>query len=525
MFDNLVPFSNIHELNLDWIIAKLKEYVVKTEKTEIGLKELKLYVDNYFENLDVQDEIDAKLQQMYENGDLESIISEFLSVSSLLVFNTTNDLINAENLANGVSVMRLGNITYDDGNSSLFKIRTVTSGDIVDGVNIIALTHYPTLIAERIRNDKNEFVSYEYGDISFRRYDYGTYLIDVIKLSRTNQDGSVNVPVCNGNTIAQNFYELAEGSMLACNGSFFDQTTNRLVGDIVAEGELIDGDPISPTMSFTCYMGIDDDGRFKYYDRNTDLSTIPSNVNNVIMAWCPLIEGGVVSSRIKNDNETTQQQIGYDTSMNYYVITTTYKCPLTYRDMADWILTNIPYADTFYAMDSGGSTQTSISNVRTNLETDLTIKNGRKVTGCVLFKKKQDGNLDVVSAVQRIVQMNDNIRTIYHTQATVQILSGVSLQYTTIYQKGNIVFGNITFDVTSDASIGPWLDITASLPLPNPDETVFFSTVASDQAYKFARLNITKNAVQIQTASTVEVRFLSTGQFDFNFIYATKQNA
>lgn len=29
MFDNLVPFSNIHELNLDWIIAKVKEYIIK----------------------------------------------------------------------------------------------------------------------------------------------------------------------------------------------------------------------------------------------------------------------------------------------------------------------------------------------------------------------------------------------------------------------------------------------------------------------------------------------------------------
>ncbi len=34
MFDNLVPFSNIHELNLDWIIAKVKEYIIKYDDLE-----------------------------------------------------------------------------------------------------------------------------------------------------------------------------------------------------------------------------------------------------------------------------------------------------------------------------------------------------------------------------------------------------------------------------------------------------------------------------------------------------------
>lgn len=524
IFENF-PYTNFHELNLDWVIKIVKDCVEETGKTKISIEELKAYVENYFENLDVQDEINNKLQQMYEDGDLEVIIEQFLQTSSLLVFNTTTDMVAAENLVEDVTVMRLGNLTYDDGDTDIFKIRTITSSDIVDGINIIALTNYPTLIAEKIKNDVGDYVAFEYGDISFKRYDYSTYMIDVIKLARTNQDGSVNVPKVNGSTQATSFYDLSKGSMIACNGSFFNQDNGHLVGDILADGELVDGDPISSSMSFTCYMGIDNEGKFKYYDRSTDLSTLPDTVRNVIMAWCPLVEGGVVSSRIKNDNETTQQQIGYDTDMNYYIITTTYKCPLTYRDMADWILTNIPYADTFYAMDSGGSTQTSIADVRTNLETDLTVKNGRQVTGCVYFEKRQSGNLDVLSNVIRINQENSNIRTIYHTQSPVQIAPGVSLIYTTLYQKGNMVFGNITFNVTSDATQGSWIDISNSLPFPNPDETVFFTTVAAESTFRISRMNITKNTTQIQTGTTVEVRFIGTGTFDYNICYATKQNA
>lgn len=156
MFENLVPFSNIHELNLDWIIAKVKEYIDKTDLMEINFEDLKKYVTDYFDDLDVQEEINNKLDEMLENGELASLIAQFLSTESLLVFNTIADLVSAENLVNGVSVLTLGEQAYNDGLTHMYKIRTLTSGDVIDGVNIIALTNYPTLIAERLPVDESK---------------------------------------------------------------------------------------------------------------------------------------------------------------------------------------------------------------------------------------------------------------------------------------------------------------------------------------------------------------------------------
>lgn len=34
MFENLIPYTNIHEMNLDWIIAKVKEYIIKSDDLE-----------------------------------------------------------------------------------------------------------------------------------------------------------------------------------------------------------------------------------------------------------------------------------------------------------------------------------------------------------------------------------------------------------------------------------------------------------------------------------------------------------
>ena len=71
----------MHELNLDWILAKVKELAtewlqVHTEFETMqqlvnGLEE---YIRDYFENLDVQEEIDIKLDEMAGDGSLLALI-------------------------------------------------------------------------------------------------------------------------------------------------------------------------------------------------------------------------------------------------------------------------------------------------------------------------------------------------------------------------------------------------------------------------------------------------------------------
>lgn len=150
LFSNF-PYSDFENINLDWIIRKVKEYIDKTKLLEINFTDLKDYVTNYFDNLDVQEEINNKLDEMALDGTLASIIAQYLNTMSLLAFNTKQDMKSAENLIDGVDVLTLGDITYNDGNTNLYKIRTITSQDVVDEVNIVSLVNYPTLIAELIK--------------------------------------------------------------------------------------------------------------------------------------------------------------------------------------------------------------------------------------------------------------------------------------------------------------------------------------------------------------------------------------
>lgn len=79
------PYSNFHDLNLDWIISEVKKAIegfkalsAKTDDFETTLNNALEYINNYFENLDVQEEINNKLEEMKKNGELADIIASFL---------------------------------------------------------------------------------------------------------------------------------------------------------------------------------------------------------------------------------------------------------------------------------------------------------------------------------------------------------------------------------------------------------------------------------------------------------------
>lgn len=76
------PYTNFHDLNLDWFLSTFKELLAEWEAQQIEFADLKDaweqlhdYVENYFDNLDVQQEINNKLDDMYADGTLSAILS------------------------------------------------------------------------------------------------------------------------------------------------------------------------------------------------------------------------------------------------------------------------------------------------------------------------------------------------------------------------------------------------------------------------------------------------------------------
>ena len=116
--------------------------------------ELQNFVNNYFANLDVQEEINNKLNQMAEDGTLQNIITEFLKINSLITFNTVNDLKNSINLAENSFAKTLGFYEINDGGMAIYKIKKADENIIANEMNIISILN-TDLVAVLIANNVN----------------------------------------------------------------------------------------------------------------------------------------------------------------------------------------------------------------------------------------------------------------------------------------------------------------------------------------------------------------------------------
>ena len=125
--------------------------VVGTEMENVtnAFIELQNYVNNYFENLDVQDEINNKLNEMTESGVLQEIISSYLNTKAIFCFDNVEAMKNATNLIDGSYARTLGYYSKNDGGGATYKIRTIINDDIVDEGSIISMSD-KNLIAELI---------------------------------------------------------------------------------------------------------------------------------------------------------------------------------------------------------------------------------------------------------------------------------------------------------------------------------------------------------------------------------------
>lgn len=112
---------------------------------------LQNYVNNYFNNLDVQTEINNKLDAMVEAGTLQEIVADYLNSKAVFGYDNVDSMIASTNLINGSYAQTLGFYTKNDGGSSLYKIRTKTNEDVVNGFDLILLND-TTLVAEFVES-------------------------------------------------------------------------------------------------------------------------------------------------------------------------------------------------------------------------------------------------------------------------------------------------------------------------------------------------------------------------------------
>lgn len=82
MFENKYPYTDFSQLNLDWFLNKFKDLLAEQQRVSGRVQDLDetvqqftTFVTNYFDDLDVQQEINNKLDAMVADGTLSALIA------------------------------------------------------------------------------------------------------------------------------------------------------------------------------------------------------------------------------------------------------------------------------------------------------------------------------------------------------------------------------------------------------------------------------------------------------------------
>lgn len=73
-FNNKYPYTDFHELNLDWFLAEFQKVTTKVDTLEQTVQDFIDYVNHYFEDLDLQHEVTLRLNAMAADGTLAALI-------------------------------------------------------------------------------------------------------------------------------------------------------------------------------------------------------------------------------------------------------------------------------------------------------------------------------------------------------------------------------------------------------------------------------------------------------------------
>lgn len=73
------PYTNFHDLNLDWFLEQFQNFLARFSEIEEEWDKYKKYIDDYFDNLDVQEQIDNKINEMIEDGTFTDLLTPIIA--------------------------------------------------------------------------------------------------------------------------------------------------------------------------------------------------------------------------------------------------------------------------------------------------------------------------------------------------------------------------------------------------------------------------------------------------------------
>lgn len=149
-FGENFPYTNFHDLNLDWIIARFKEFIADNKTIHESIELLKSEIENI--DINITEQIREELLSMVEDGTFAELLTNYSGFVKQEL--TTTDMLANNDLEAGVLVHTAGFYTPGDGGEGLFIITaTHTTFELDNGLYALLLNDITNALAYGAKAD------------------------------------------------------------------------------------------------------------------------------------------------------------------------------------------------------------------------------------------------------------------------------------------------------------------------------------------------------------------------------------
>ena len=505
------------------LFCKMMEYVKNFAKDNEDFKKQLESYENYFKNLDVQEEINNKLDEMTEDGTLQEIIESYINLNAIIGFNNIDEMKASTNLINGSYAKVLGYNTSNDNGKNTYLIRTKLNDDIIDNDNLILLNS--GLVAELIK--ENDFIKLEKeGCYKFTGAQGNHATVWYAIISHENKP---KLTIANNiiNTVQHGYLNARDNlSTVTINAGIFNTETDETIGIVIKDGVTIKGNNNPEPSTEILYML--QDGTLKSIASSTDTSVIESlNPAWAVNGFYPIIKDGVDLTPARDPLDFVERSfIGQNLSGDYIVGCCNgrdyYNKGMSLADIVAFcgIVNFEPYF--LFNLDGGGSSELDIRGERVN---DLEYySDTRKVANFITFKSQYARNKSIfdktIIANQKWIKdqndLNNGINILpllSSANSNVSIVSGSSA-----FKRGTLTILNLVISVSD--TLSTYTNLVQGIPRLSEGRDVQFCELIShtDGSRYQCYLYDTEHTIRLSGSSALPDG-LPAGDYTLNITY------